>query len=284
MRIRFEKPEIHALRQDFMLVDMHFHSDHSHDCATPVEAIVRRAQELDVYVALTDHNRIGGVLEAERLEPGRVKPGLEVTTSEGKDILLHFPSVELLEEFFEVHIEPRLGRRTSLARCRTTLPMAELLELLDESRALVTLAHPFALGPQRCYRFFTRNPSLLRRIHAFEVLNSALPRKSNLMALGWATQCGSAMLGGSDGHILQLLGSAFTLSRGGEWPRFLEEIKRDRAVIVGEESSLNQQIRTAGRILGEKSKVFQNRRREDRAEYELEEETEPSRQSGVGGA
>src|SRR6185312_937727 len=46
-------------------VDLHMHTDHSHDCATPVEVLLAtaRAQGLGA-IAVTDHNEISGALEA----------------------------------------------------------------------------------------------------------------------------------------------------------------------------------------------------------------------------
>ena len=81
-RVYFSPPDIERLRREHMLVDMHFHSRYSHDCSTSVEAIVKRCKELGVFVALTDHNSISGVLSAHRIAPGVVyfedvdKPGV----------------------------------------------------------------------------------------------------------------------------------------------------------------------------------------------------------------
>ena len=46
-------------------VDLHMHTDHSHDCATPVEVLLAtaRAQGLGA-IAVTDHNEVSGALEA----------------------------------------------------------------------------------------------------------------------------------------------------------------------------------------------------------------------------
>src|SRR5205807_3597856 len=46
-------------------VDLHMHTDHSHDCATPVEVLLSTARERGLgAIAVTDHNEISGALEA----------------------------------------------------------------------------------------------------------------------------------------------------------------------------------------------------------------------------
>src|SRR6185437_1845825 len=46
-------------------VDLHMHTDHSHDCATPVEVLLAAAREQGLgAIAVTDHNEISGALEA----------------------------------------------------------------------------------------------------------------------------------------------------------------------------------------------------------------------------
>ena len=58
-----ERPYIH--------VDLHMHTDHSHDCATPVETLLASAKAAGLgAIAVTDHNEISGAHEA-RAEGGR---------------------------------------------------------------------------------------------------------------------------------------------------------------------------------------------------------------------
>ena len=46
-------------------VDLHMHTDHSHDCATPVEVLLAAARDQGLgAIAVTDHNVITGALEA----------------------------------------------------------------------------------------------------------------------------------------------------------------------------------------------------------------------------
>src|SRR4029077_18242821 len=46
-------------------VDLHMHTDHSPDCATPVEVLLATAQAQGLgAIAVTDHNEISGALQA----------------------------------------------------------------------------------------------------------------------------------------------------------------------------------------------------------------------------
>ena len=48
-------------RHPLIDVDLHMHTDHSHDCATPVEVLLATAREQGLgAIAVTDHNEISG--------------------------------------------------------------------------------------------------------------------------------------------------------------------------------------------------------------------------------
>src|SRR5204862_5597157 len=61
------KPDVRKriAKRKLIDVDLHMHTDHSHDCATPVEVLLAtaRAQGLGA-IAVTDHNEISGALQA----------------------------------------------------------------------------------------------------------------------------------------------------------------------------------------------------------------------------
>src|SRR6202011_5100808 len=65
-------------------VDLHMHTDHSPDCATPVEVLLAtaRAQGLGA-IAVTDHNEISGALEARAQASGSdTHPPVKVIVAE----------------------------------------------------------------------------------------------------------------------------------------------------------------------------------------------------------
>src|SRR5581483_8604293 len=72
-------------------VDLHMHTDHSPDCATPVATLLdtARARGLGA-IAITDHNEISGALEASELAAGKglkVIVGEEVKTAEQGEVI-----------------------------------------------------------------------------------------------------------------------------------------------------------------------------------------------------
>jgi hypothetical protein len=200
------------------------------------------------------------VLEAHKITPDIVLPGIEVTTREGKDILAYFPTIDELELFFRAHVQPHVHVKSSLRINKTGVSAARLLTALSRTRALVALAHPFAVGPRHSYRFFRSHSELLRHVHAFECINQAVPHKRNLLAVGWAAQCDKSLIGGSDGHILGMLGSAFTCAKARTFAEFLIQVRKGETVIVGEERHMRQHMMNMARILREKTKILQNRR------------------------
>ena len=115
-------------------VDLHMHTDHSGDCATPVEVLLASAREQGLgAIAVTDHNEISGALEAKAQGPAagvKVIVGEEVkTASEGEVIGLFIKEkiprgLTLAETIAEIK---RQGgsctcptRSTACTRCPTT--------------------------------------------------------------------------------------------------------------------------------------------------------------------
>ena len=70
-------------------VDLHMHTDHSYDCATPVEVLLAEARTRGLgAIAVTDHNEISGALEARAKANGvKVIVGEEVKTKEQGEVI-----------------------------------------------------------------------------------------------------------------------------------------------------------------------------------------------------
>ena len=203
------------------------------------------------------------MLEAHRIAPGIIKPAIEICTAEGKEIIPYFYTVEDLEEFFNRVVKPKLKKKTSLQSNATKLHMDDLLDELRRCNCVVGLPHPFALPPRRSYKFF-KEPEfrpMLKHIHAFEVINQTMLHKQNLAAIGWAMQFDKAIIGGSDGHTILPLGSAFTVSKAASWEEFLDNIKRKQVAVIGEERLLRHQMVNATTIIKEKARFIRNMRK-----------------------
>ena len=65
------KPEVRRSEsrgRKLIEVDLHMHTDHSPDCATPVDVLLSTAREQGLgAIAITDHNEVSGALEAREI-------------------------------------------------------------------------------------------------------------------------------------------------------------------------------------------------------------------------
>src|SRR5205823_12791131 len=70
-------------------VDLHMHTDHSYDCATPVEVLLAEARARGLgAIAITDHNEVSGALEARAKADGiKVIVAEEVKTADQGEVI-----------------------------------------------------------------------------------------------------------------------------------------------------------------------------------------------------
>src|SRR5206468_9667085 len=76
-------------RRDLIHVDLHMHTNHSHDCATSVDKLLETAKARGLgAIAVTDHNEISGALEAAARADGiKVIVGEEVKTADQGEVI-----------------------------------------------------------------------------------------------------------------------------------------------------------------------------------------------------
>ena len=185
--------------RDWVVVDMHMHTDWSHDCSIPAADLVDHAEQIGLGgIAVTDHNVFGGALEAAEFAADRdliVIPGEEVKTdSQG----------EVIGLFLEEEI-PR------------GMTFADTVAAIRDQGGLVYLPHPF----DRLHAI--PDPSTLHRhlgeIDVFEVFNARLLRDSfNDEALRFARKYRLLQGAGSDAHVLQGVGTGAMRMRRFEGP------------------------------------------------------------------
>src|SRR5205823_14001448 len=74
-------------------VDLHLHSNFSHDGRSSLQQLIERARECSLdRLALTDHNTVEGALSLMRIAPELAIAGEEVKTLEGEVIGLFITS------------------------------------------------------------------------------------------------------------------------------------------------------------------------------------------------
>ena len=85
--------------RDWITIDLHMHTDWSHDCSIPAEELVDHAEAIGLGgIAVTDHNAFGGALEAVELAGDRdlvVIPGEEVKTDNQGEVIGLFLEEEI---------------------------------------------------------------------------------------------------------------------------------------------------------------------------------------------
>ena len=184
---------------DWITIDLHLHTDWSHDCSIPAEDLVDVAAEIGLGgIAVTDHNVFGGALEVVELARGRdlvVIPGEEVKTDNQGEVIGLF-------------LEEEIPRGMSFA---------DTIAAIREQGGLVYLPHPF----DRLHAI--PDPATIHRhlaeIDVLEVYNARLLRDSfNDEALRFARKYRLLQGAGSDAHVLQGVGTGAVRMRRFDGP------------------------------------------------------------------
>ena len=185
--------------RDWITIDLHLHTDWSHDCSIPAEDLLDHAEEIGLGgIAVTDHNVFGGALEAVELARARdlvVIPGEEVKTDNQGEVIGLF-------------LEEEIPRGMSFAAT---------IGAIHEQGGLVYLPHPF----DRLHAI--PDPATIHRhlaeIDVLEVYNARLIRDSfNDEALRFARKYRLLQGAGSDAHVLQGVGTGVVRMRRFEGP------------------------------------------------------------------
>ena len=167
-------------------VDLHMHTDHSGDCATPVEVLLAtaRAQGLGA-IAVTDHNEVSGAFEAQAKASGiKVIVGEEVKTADQGEVIGLFLS-ELI---------PR------------GLTLEQTIAEIKRQGGVVYVPHPF--DRMHSVPDYEHLMAVLDDVDAIEVFNPRVAiQEFNEEAARFAAKYRIPAGAGSDAHVAQGLGS-----------------------------------------------------------------------------
>jgi hypothetical protein len=199
-------------------VDLHMHTDHSHDCATPVEVLLATAREQGLgAIAVTDHNEISGALEAREksAEFGvKVIVAEEVKTADQGEVIGLF-------------IEQKIPRGMTLAQT-----VAEI----KRQGGLVYVPHPF--DRMHAVPDYEHLLTIIEDIDAIEVYNPRVAIGSfNEEAQRFAAKYRILAGAGSDSHVAPGLGSVRVRMPDFDGPQEFIEALRE-AEITTKPSSL----------------------------------------------
>ena len=167
-------------------VDLHMHTDHSYDCATPVEVLLASAKARGLgAIAVTDHNEISGALEAHAKASGiKVIVGEEVKTADQGEVIGLF-----LKELI-----PK------------GLTLQETIAEIKRQGGVVYVPHPF--DRMHAVPDYEHLIAVLDDVDAIEVFNPRVAiHEFNEEAARFAAKYRIPAGAGSDAHVAQGLGS-----------------------------------------------------------------------------
>jgi glycosyltransferase involved in cell wall biosynthesis len=191
-------------------VDLHMHTDHSHDCATTVEELLATAHAQGLgAIAVTDHNEISGAKDALAKADGvKVIVAEEVKTASQGEVIGLFLSEKI-------------------ARGMT---LAETIAEIKRQGGLVYVPHPFdRLHSVPDYEHLL---DVLEDVDAVEVFNPRIAFKPfNEEAVRFAGKYRIVAGAGSDSHVAAGLGSVRIRMRDFDGPEEFLESLRDADII-----------------------------------------------------
>ena len=222
-------------------VDLHMHTDHSPDCATPVKVLLETARDRGLgAIAITDHNEVSGALEARRIaaEMGDIKVIVaeEVKTAEQGEVIGLF-------------LEEKIPRG---------MTMAETVAEIRRQGGLVYVPHPFDR-----FHSVPDYEHLLDIVEEIDILEVFNPRVAltafNEEAERFARKYRIVAGAGSDSHVAQGLGSVRTRIHDFEGPAEFLEAMRDADITRKHKNLLYVQalklLQTTGRPKAPKRSV-----------------------------
>jgi predicted metal-dependent phosphoesterase TrpH len=212
-------------------MDLHIHTHYSHDGVASPEQMVDAAitRQLDG-IAVTDHDTIEGGLAAleyvQSLEehPILVIPGIEVSSACG-----HILAIGVKED-----IQSRMSGE-------------ETINEIHRLGGLAIAAHPFDTIRAGCGDALTL---IEKTLDGIEVINGGIILPwANRRARNWAKKHRLSMTGGSDAHIPEIVGCAYTLiqkpspSTPPNESVILHQIQKGHVKPAGGTSRLSEKIR-----------------------------------------
>jgi hypothetical protein len=188
-----------ARDDDWILADLHMHTNWSHDCSTDVDDLLDHAEAEGLgAIAITDHNLFGGAREAAEKARGRkliVIPGEEVKTKDQGEVIGLFLKEEI----------PR------------GMSFGETVAAIKAQGGIVYLPHPF----DRMHAI--PEPATIHRhladIDVFEIYNARLLFENyNDEAERFARKYNLLAGAGSDAHVLAGVGTGVVRMRRFDGP------------------------------------------------------------------
>ena len=215
-------PVVHRriARREFIDVDIHMHTDHSSDCATPVTTLLKAAEAAGLgAIAITDHNEVSGAHEA-REQSERNGGAVKVIVAEEVKTA---DQGEVIGLFIEDKIPKGMTLQNTIAAIR-------------EQGGLIYVPHPF--DRMHSVPDYEHLLDVVEDVDAIEVFNPRVAFSAfNEEAARFAAKYRIVAGAGSDSHVAAGLGSVKIRMRDFDGPEEFLESLRD-ADIVRKRTSL----------------------------------------------
>lgn len=210
-----------------MKLDLHTHSNFSHDSITKPETIIKKSKQLGITFAITDHNTIDCWPKLKELSKKENIPiifGEEVWTFDQDEKRF---AGELIGIFLQEKIKSKY-----------------FLEIIDEIHAqdgIVIVPHPF----DKFRKNFKKLELIQNKIDLFEVFNARCWQTSfNALALEYAKKFDLIESAGSDSHTPQEYGNAFVEVRAENLDEARKKLLKGESKIFGKPAGLTPHIKT----------------------------------------
>jgi len=190
-------------------VDLHLHSNYSHDGRSTLQQLIDRATECGLdRIALTDHNVFEGAESLRRMAPALAIGGEEIKTLEG----------EVIGLFITRRVQPFLGPE-------------DAMDLIHGMGGLTYIPHP--LDRNRSHFRAERLVELADRIDIIETYNPWCDAAANQAAARLADELAKVAATGSDAHSADELGRSWMeIDSYSGAEDFLEKLRFARHVVT----------------------------------------------------
>jgi predicted metal-dependent phosphoesterase TrpH len=191
---------IGRLDGDPAFIDLHCHTRASFDSLASPEAVVRAALARGLtHLAITDHDRIDGALEARKIASragAGVAGGLEVIVGEE----VRTSDGDLIALFLERPVPPGMSASETIAAVREQGGLVGIPHPFDRFRG--TLARPAGMA------------DIVSQVDWIEAHNARLVGRGNEQAAEFAREHGLPGVAVSDAHTVLEVGVAYTVVAG----------------------------------------------------------------------
>ena len=216
------KPEVRKrlAKREFAYVDLHMHTDHSSDCATPAATLLEAAKAAGLTkIAITDHNEVSGAHEAREL--AKEMDGIDVIVAEEVKTA---DQGEVIGLFIEEKIPKGMTLQKTIAAIRA-------------QGGLVYVPHPF--DRMHSVPDYENLLDVVEDVDAIEVFNPRVAFSTfNEEAARFAQKYRIVAGAGSDSHVAAGLGSVKIKMRDFDGPEEFLESLRDADIVRKKQSLL----------------------------------------------